>query len=670
VTESALPWPEGTAEPLFPARQLAEAWIRETGWELPTMVVEETLFRDFATLVPEDRRAVLELHAELCARREPPEPKPEPEPEPPGTANGSGAPAPPAPPAPDARGQIVVEANAPPQNLDAEESVLGAMMVSPGAIEAVRDRVSVEDFYRASHGLIYRAALALHGRGDAVDWITVADELERTGKLEEAGGKARVAELAVSVPATANAWHYAEIVREMAVLREMIALGGETARLGWERPGALPELLDRLDAGYARVRAKAESRPVAEPFAVYTTRDLCGIPDPPTSDRLLGPLVMRGSRTVIGGSTGEGKTSFALAILAAIVGKREFLGWKGAGGRGLVLDLEQGIRTAKLRVQEVGLADSVAVDYVRVPDGLALGHDPAQAAAVEQLLAAGEYAAVLLDPYYKAHRGDSNEEGPTRDLMRLLDRWREDYGFGLLLPAHTRKPLDPNAKFTIHDIAGSAVLVRGAEIVLGIRLVADGYSRLYFFKDRDGVDDLPVNPLGGKGWGLFFDKTRGYRRDTKDIGSDDGTRKAPAALIAVWVRSRPDATARPGEIMEAFEIADATLKARREPLAKLGIEYVAQGRDSYYRSTHADDLDPAPADPALLRGAQLRGQEPHEQAELTPQSADPAVDEPRDSESGDLQGNPHPADPALSYREEPAPLRGGAAADSDQDAAA
>jgi replicative DNA helicase len=143
--------------------------------------------------------------------------------------------------------RLPVEPNAPPQNLEAEESVLGAMLLSPGAIAAVGELLAAGDFYRESHGIIYKTAIALYSRGEPVDWVTVVDELEKRGDLEAAGGKARVAELAVSVPATANAAHYARIVREMAVLRGLINVGGEVARLGWERPGDTEDLLDRAE---------------------------------------------------------------------------------------------------------------------------------------------------------------------------------------------------------------------------------------------------------------------------------------------------------------------------------------------------------------------------------------------------------------------------------------
>src|SRR5438105_1760015 len=136
---------------------------------------------------------------------------------------------------------------APPQNLEAEESVLGAMLLSPGAIGAVSEVLDASDFYRESHAKIYRAALALYAKGEPVDAITLVDELEERGELEDVGGRVRLHELAALVPATANAAHYARIVREMATLRGLIAAGQNIAQLGWERPGETQILVDRAE---------------------------------------------------------------------------------------------------------------------------------------------------------------------------------------------------------------------------------------------------------------------------------------------------------------------------------------------------------------------------------------------------------------------------------------
>src|SRR3990170_4572553 len=135
----------------------------------------------------------------------------------------------------------------PPQNLDAEESVLGAMMLSPGAIGAVSEVLSASDFYRESHAKVYRAAIDLYAKGEPVDAITLVDELERRGQLEDVGGRMRINELAALVPATSNAAHYARIVREMATLRGLVRAGQEIARLGFEREGKAAELVDRAE---------------------------------------------------------------------------------------------------------------------------------------------------------------------------------------------------------------------------------------------------------------------------------------------------------------------------------------------------------------------------------------------------------------------------------------
>lgn len=269
-------------------------------------------------------------------------------------------------------------------------------------------------------------------------------------------------------------------------------------------------------------------------YELLSARDVCGLPDPPLDDQLLGPIVARRYRTIVAAGTGEGKTTFSLCLIEAIVNAGQFLGWQGAGGRALVIDLEQGLRTVKRRLRETGLAESDRVDYVRVPDGLALDRDHAQQDGLAEILRSGGYSVVLLDPLYKAHRGDSLDERAIVDLMRLLDRWREQYGFGLILPAHTRKKLEPSAKLTIDDIFGSSATVRGAEIVVGIQRLASGFSRLHWFKDRDGDDTIE---LGGH-WNLLFDREIGYRRDPNDTAPP----RDLAAEIQAWLIQSPHAT--------------------------------------------------------------------------------------------------------------------------------
>src|SRR5665647_1918476 len=143
---------------------------------------------------------------------------------------------------------VAPNATVPPQNLEAEESVLGAMMISPGAIGAVSEILDASDFYRESHAKVYRAALALYAKGEPVDAITLTDMLEERSELDDVGGRVRLHELAALVPASANAAHYARIVRETATLRGLIRAGGEISRLGWDRPGEAGDLVDQAES--------------------------------------------------------------------------------------------------------------------------------------------------------------------------------------------------------------------------------------------------------------------------------------------------------------------------------------------------------------------------------------------------------------------------------------
>jgi KaiC/GvpD/RAD55 family RecA-like ATPase len=251
-------------------------------------------------------------------------------------------------------------------------------------------------------------------------------------------------------------------------------------------------------------------------FSILTALELCEKPDRETSAELLGPLVIRSARTVVVGDVGEGKTSLVLQWVRAIVEAGDFLDWRGqCETRALLIDLEQGEKSAKRALRDAGLDQSEAVDYLLRPDGLALDQDEAEMAALTETIAAGGYGVVVLDPYYKAHRvDDPNTERSVTDLMRKLDALRATYGFALILPAHPRKePSKSNGprKLTIHDVAGSGVVVRGAEVVVGIERVAHGYGRLRFLKDRDG--NLPI----GEAWRLIFERGEGFRRDPRDL---------------------------------------------------------------------------------------------------------------------------------------------------------
>ncbi|MEL7157485.1 MAG: DnaB-like helicase N-terminal domain-containing protein, partial [Actinomycetota bacterium] len=120
-------------------------------------------------------------------------------------------------------------ARVPPNNLRAEESVLGAMMLSREAIADVVEVLEPEHFYKPAHGHLYDAIMSLYSGGQPVDAVTVAEELQRAGLLDEIGGPAILLDLQATTPAISNATHYAKIIEEHALLRRMISVSNEIA---------------------------------------------------------------------------------------------------------------------------------------------------------------------------------------------------------------------------------------------------------------------------------------------------------------------------------------------------------------------------------------------------------------------------------------------------------
>ena len=136
----------------------------------------------------------------------------------------------------------------PPHNLEAEASLLGAMLLSTDAVATSIESVEPHHFYRPLHRMVFEAMWDLYRRSEAVDHITASEELRRRGQLEQVGGLAFLGELASAVPATVNAGHYARIVREAFLLRELIRAGRQIADLAFEVPDDVPSIIDRAES--------------------------------------------------------------------------------------------------------------------------------------------------------------------------------------------------------------------------------------------------------------------------------------------------------------------------------------------------------------------------------------------------------------------------------------
>jgi replicative DNA helicase len=263
----------------------------------------------------------------------------------------------------------------PPHNLEAEESLLGAMMLSRDAITAsVEARVEASDFYKPAHTHVYEAVMSLYSQGEPVDPITVSEELRRADLLDAMGGKNALLRIQALTPASANAAHYAKIVGELALLRRLIAVAGDIAEMGYDLTDDVSETMDRAESLVFEVaeRRVADSMVVISDALQETldqleqlygsSGEVTGVPTGylDLDDLLLG--LQPSNLVVLAARPGCGKTAFALGAAAnvAMAARRPVLFFSMEMG---TLELTKRMISAEARV------DARKLQTGRIPEG-------------------------------------------------------------------------------------------------------------------------------------------------------------------------------------------------------------------------------------------------------------------------------------------------------------
>ncbi len=211
-----------------------------------------------------------------------------------------------------------------PANPEAEEAVLGSMLIDPDAVIKIAAFLKAEDFYREKNGWIYQAILDLHERREPSDFVTLVDELERRNQLQEIGGTAYITALVNSVPTAVHVEHYARIVERTATLRRLIGAAGQIATLAYEEAEDVNEVVDRAEQLIFNVserRIRRDLVPVRQIMHGVVDRieylhrhkgDILGVPTGFSKlDKLLGGF-QKSDLVVLAARPGVGKTSLAL----------------------------------------------------------------------------------------------------------------------------------------------------------------------------------------------------------------------------------------------------------------------------------------------------------------------------------------------------------------------
>lgn len=214
----------------------------------------------------------------------------------------------------------------PPQNLEAEQSLLGALLLDKEAIIRIVDMISPEDFYRDAHKILYEVILDLFVKREPIDVLSVTNRLQERGLLEAVGGRAYLASLSNSVPTASHVNSYASIVQRKATLRRLIASGGEITGLGYDEETDIDETMDKAQRSLYSVSQKY-LRNVFLPMKSLLTEafdridelhresgKLRGIPTQYRElDNILAGL-QKSDLVILAARPSVGKTSFALDI--------------------------------------------------------------------------------------------------------------------------------------------------------------------------------------------------------------------------------------------------------------------------------------------------------------------------------------------------------------------
>ena len=223
----------------------------------------------------------------------------------------------------------------PPHDLDAEEAVLGSLLIEGEALFRISPFLKPEDFYRDRNRWCYDACLTLQDRGDAINQITLGHELQRQGHLDDVGGPSYFSHLVATVPTSIHIEHYARIVSRLGVLRRLIHAGGDIAALGYEGPADVDSVLTRAEDLVFQIRSSREVRDfvtikevldqyledATAPLEAVERRD-APIPTGFTDlDRLLGGL-QRGDMVVLASRPSLGKSTLAINMARHAAGMR------------------------------------------------------------------------------------------------------------------------------------------------------------------------------------------------------------------------------------------------------------------------------------------------------------------------------------------------------------
>ncbi|MFF3558399.1 DnaB-like helicase N-terminal domain-containing protein [Streptomyces tsukubensis] len=360
----------------------------------------------------------------------------------------------------------------PPQDLDAEQAVLGAMLLSKDAILEAIEIVTSADFYRPAHATVFDTVCSMAVRGEPCDPITVGGQLDQDGNLARVGGASYLHDLVQAVPTAANAEYYAERVRDLALLRGVIEAGTRAVASGFAADGDPQEIAERAVADMQAARDRGLADRDAPPVDLVDF--LAQADDEP--DWVIPGVLARWDRLMVTAGEGGGKSLMLRQILMrAAAGLHPFKRARIRPVKVLLVDVENSadqarpwLRRMAAAAAEEGAPIPAGRVTVEIPDrGLDLTN-PADRSWLARRVERVKPDLIAIGPLYKLALGNPNEEETARGLMSALEMLRTvSGGAALLIEAHSPHAAPGVKRRDLRPI-GSSLWLRWPEFGFGL----------------------------------------------------------------------------------------------------------------------------------------------------------------------------------------------------------
>jgi hypothetical protein len=355
-----------------------------------------------------------------------------------------------------------------PQNGDAERSILGAILLDNNAINAVIEKLKPEDFFHDHHRCIYQQMIALGETQQAIDLVTLTEQLQRSGELESVGGAAYVSQLMDGVPHITNVEHYARIVKEKSLLRGLIHAASAIQQQAFDGEEDHGVILARAAETISRIHVVDQRQSVE----IYTAPQLATFAPEPV-EYVVYPFAARGMVALLDGAAkAAGKTTLVLTAIGASFREDTFLNW--ATRRTPVLFVsEENPRTLRMAIERAGLLGMQ--DLHILPASLSGLPWQELAGQIERQCAELGIGWLVVDTFYAvAGLGgeEENKAGAVDDAVAPIRRIAGKLDIAVTLNRHTRK-----SGGTIGESGrGSSALTGAADIICELKRVPGSFS--------------------------------------------------------------------------------------------------------------------------------------------------------------------------------------------------